>query len=164
MKKIPKDPIIIGKISKKYGNKELFQLFSYFKNKYDIFKYKFLYIKNKKWEIIKLKYCIKKKKKFIIKIKNIKKKLNIFNNKNIFIDFKDIKINQNYYWKDIIKCKVINFNNYKLGKIKNIIETGSNDVIIIKKKKKETIIPFIKKQIIQIIDIKLKIIKVKYFY
>ncbi|WMC18949.1 MAG: ribosome maturation factor RimM [Enterobacteriaceae bacterium PSpicST2] len=161
MKKIPKKPIIIGKISKNYGINNLFKLFSFTKIKKNIFIYKPLYIKNKKWKIITIEYYIKKNNFFIIKIKNIKNKKKKINNKNIYIDFNNLK-NINYYSNNILKCKIINFNNYKLGIIKNIIETKFNDLIVVKNKKKELIIPFIIKKIIKKIDIKLKIIKLKW--
>ncbi|WGS66312.1 ribosome maturation factor RimM [Enterobacteriaceae bacterium ET-AT1-13] len=167
MEKIPKNPIIIGKICKNYKYNKLFKLFSFTKKKKNIFKYKPLYIKNKNWKIISFKNYIKKKNFFIIKIKNIKKnQTKLFNNENIYFDFKKLKIikNINYYYKDIIECIVINFDNYKLGKIKKIMETKLNNIIIIKKKKEEILIPFIINKIIKKIDIKLKIIKIKWIF
>ncbi|XZR53098.1 MAG: hypothetical protein ACM66E_00585 [Enterobacteriaceae bacterium] len=98
MIKIPKKPIIVGKIGKTYGINGLVRLFSFTIYQKNIFNYKTLYIKIKKWKIILLKYYIIKKNFFIIKIKNInnKKQTNLLINKNIYIDFKNLK-KKNYY-------------------------------------------------------------------
>ncbi|BFI91142.1 ribosome maturation factor RimM [Enterobacterales bacterium endosymbiont of Anomoneura mori] len=159
---IPKKPIIVGKIGGNYKNFELLKLFSFTEKKENILKYKPLYIKKKKWKIIIFKKYIIKKRKIIIKIKNInnRNKTKLLINKKIYIDFNILLNlnNQNYYWKNILGCKVINSNNYIIGKVKKILKTGSNDVLIIKKKF-EIMIPFVKNYTIKKVDIKLKIIK-----
>ncbi|WMC20342.1 MAG: ribosome maturation factor RimM [Enterobacteriaceae bacterium PSpyr] len=159
MKNIPKNPIIIGKINNNYNSKELFNFFLYNNKKENFLKYKTLYIKKKKWNIILLNYYIIKKKKIIIKIKNVNNnKIKLLNNNYIYIDFKK-KNKLNYYLEDILKCKIINYNNFKLGQIKKIYNTKLNYIILIIKKKKKILIPFIIKKIIKIIDFNLKIIK-----
>ena len=51
-----------------------------------------------------------------------------------------------YYWHDLIGLEVYNQDKVNLGKIKNIVETGANDVLVINKigeNKIETLIPLV---------------------
>lgn len=46
-----------------------------------------------------------------------------------------------YYWFELIGMEVLSESGEKLGKIVDIFETGSNDVYVIKRGRKETYIP-----------------------
>lgn len=54
-----------------------------------------------------------------------------------------------YYWKDLEGYKVITTNNYDLGELEQFMETGANDVMVVKANakdafgQKERLIPFI---------------------
>jgi 16S rRNA processing protein RimM len=55
-----------------------------------------------------------------------------------------------YYWKDIIGCQVVNHTcGYNMGNIIELMETGSNDVMVVRANSedrfsiKERLIPFI---------------------
>ena len=37
-----------------------------------------------------------------------------------------------YYWKDLMGCQVVTTEGYSLGKVIDMMETGSNDVLVIK--------------------------------
>ncbi len=58
-----------------------------------------------------------------------------------------------YYWHDLIGLKVFNAENEYVGSIKSVIETGSNDVYVVKNDDtgKETLIPALK-SVIRLID------------
>ncbi len=64
-----------------------------------------------------------------------------------------------YYWIDLIGCKVFDLSNHYLGELKNIIETGGTDVFEIVSEEKELLIPFSKKFVLNI-DLKEKKITV----
>jgi 16S rRNA processing protein RimM len=49
--------------------------------------------------------------------------------------------NGSYYWIDLIGIEVYTTEDEYLGRIESIIETGSNDVYVVKDKKKEVLIP-----------------------
>ncbi|GLS82525.1 ribosome maturation factor RimM [Paraferrimonas haliotis] len=59
-----------------------------------------------------------------------------------------------FYWRDIIGCEVINTKGYHMGAVDDILETGSNDVLKVKANKKdafgqkERLIPFVTDQFI----------------
>jgi 16S rRNA processing protein RimM len=46
-----------------------------------------------------------------------------------------------YYWHDLIGIEVVTITGEFLGRIESIIETGSNDVYVVKSNEKEVLIP-----------------------
>jgi 16S rRNA processing protein RimM len=65
-----------------------------------------------------------------------------------------------YYFHEIIGCKVISSQGEELGIIKEILTPGANDVWVVKSSKgKEILIPYIE-DVVKEIDIKNKIIKI----
>lgn len=65
-----------------------------------------------------------------------------------------------YYWDDIIGLHVYTADDDFLGRIESIIQTGSNDVYIVKNEKKEVLIPALESVVLNI-DLGRKIMKVK---
>lgn len=57
-----------------------------------------------------------------------------------------------YYWSDLIGLTVINANGETLGKISYLMETGSNDVLVVKGEK-EHAIPYLQGSVIKSIDL-----------
>ncbi|WP_343183919.1 ribosome maturation factor RimM [Buchnera aphidicola (Ceratovacuna keduensis)] len=163
--------LITGKIIKSYGILGWLEIVSFTENKETIFKYSPLYIYiNKKYEVIKIEKWKKNKKKILIKIFDItnRTKSQKFVKKNIFIKNSSLpKLGNNeYYWKDIIKCKIFNEENIYLGKINKIIDIKTYDILVIKTnkkqiKKKEILIPFIIKKYIKNVDLYKKKIIIK---
>jgi len=63
-----------------------------------------------------------------------------------------------YYWSDLIGLSVFNLENVNLGQVEQIVETGANDVLILKGER-ERLIPF-RNQVIIDIDLAQGFIKV----
>lgn len=63
-----------------------------------------------------------------------------------------------FYWRDLIGMTVVNKQGYNLGVVCDILETGANDVLVIKANandafgKKERLIPYLFEQVIDSID------------
>lgn len=59
-----------------------------------------------------------------------------------------------FYWRDLIGCAVVNTKGYDLGKVTGLLETGSNDVLEVEANgndafgKRERLIPFVTEQFI----------------
>jgi len=89
-----------------------------------------------------LKYIghVKKKSFFLIKIKNINDRISAqkFVNVKIITEKHNLPVlkNNEYYWNDLINCQVISISGHYLGIVTHLIYTGSNDVLVIKNKKK----------------------------
>jgi len=58
--------------------------------------------------------------------------------------------NGSFYWFDLIGMAVYTTEDVYLGRIESIIETGSNDVYVIKDKKKEILIPALASVIVNV--------------
>ena len=63
-----------------------------------------------------------------------------------------------FYWRDLIGMQVVTDNGYDLGTVSDMLETGSNDVLVVKANlkdafgQKERLIPFLEEQVIKLID------------
>ena len=55
-----------------------------------------------------------------------------------------------YYWYDLIGIEVVTITGESLGRIKSIIETGSNDVYVVKSNEKEVLIPALESVVLEI--------------
>ncbi|XAJ81713.1 ribosome maturation factor RimM [Buchnera aphidicola (Aphis aurantii)] len=164
--------MLVGKIGKVYGILGWINFYSFTENKEKIFSYlPWFILKNKAWEIIQLKNWKKHNNHFIIQINNIidRSIANKWTNTEIFINKNQLpKLKQDeYYWDDIIKCKVFNVTKKYLGTVINLINNKHNDILLLqneceKKNIKKIMIPFVIGKIIQKIDIKNKIIIVKW--
>lgn len=59
-----------------------------------------------------------------------------------------------FYWHQLIGLKVVDTTQRPLGKIERMMETGANDVFIVKAEdKKEHLIPYIKDQVVKQVDL-----------
>ena len=71
-----------------------------------------------------------------------------------------------FYWRDLIGMDVVNTSGYSLGKVTDIMETGSNDVLVVKANrtdafgKKERLIPYLDEQVIKNVSLAQKQIDV----
>lgn len=57
-----------------------------------------------------------------------------------------------YYWVDLIGLAVENLEGVQLGKIESLLETGANDVLVIKGER-ERAVPFLQGQIVKSVDL-----------
>ncbi|WP_226856634.1 ribosome maturation factor RimM [Buchnera aphidicola] len=159
-------------MGKVYGILGWMNFFSFTETKEKIFSYlPWFILKNKKWDIIKLKNWKQHNSHFIIQINNIidRSLASTWTNTDIFIDKNQLPklYPDEYYWNDIIKCKVFNTTSKYLGRVINLISNKYNDILLIhnelkKNNIKKIMIPFINKKIVKNIDIQNKIIIVKW--
>jgi 16S rRNA processing protein RimM len=54
------------------------------------------------------------------------------------------------FWFDLIGCEVINTAGVKLGKVETLLETGANDVLVVKLGTEETLIPYIDEVVLKV--------------
>ncbi|MBX4180980.1 ribosome maturation factor RimM [Sodalis sp. CWE] len=170
----PINPIIIGQIGSAYGVKGWLKIFSFSEKDKNIFSYQPWFIKDKvDWKPIHLENWRLYKKNLIVKIRNIEEReiASLLTNHKIFIETSLFlnSSNEEYYWKDILGCRVITINGYQLGTVVNLIETGSNDVLVVKANHlattflpQERLIPCINEKVIKSIDIMNRLIKVEW--
>ena len=57
-----------------------------------------------------------------------------------------------YYWNDLVGLRVITLDGKELGVVDHLIETGANDVLVIRGER-EYLVPFIQGQVIDAVDL-----------
>jgi len=63
-----------------------------------------------------------------------------------------------FYWRDLIGMTVVTEQGYNLGEVTDIMETGANDVLVVKANrndgfgKKERLIPYLFEQVVKTVD------------
>ncbi len=57
-----------------------------------------------------------------------------------------------YYWVDLIGLEVVTIDGHKLGKVSHLIETGANDVMIVRGER-EHCVPYIRDDVIRQVDL-----------
>lgn len=71
----------------------------------------------------------------------------------------EITTDNEYYWADLEGCEVVNIQGESFGVVDHLLETGANDVLVVKNNKQEILIPFINAYVPEV-DIANKVIRV----
>lgn len=165
--------VVVGTLGAAYGTRGWLKVFSYTQEAENIFNYQPWFIKKTdEWQWIELESWKRRHQKLIIKVRNIENRdsATLLTNCEIVIDasqFSDLDSGQ-YYWKDLLGCQVVTVSGCKLGKVINLMETKSNDVLVVKTYLKnafgtrEQLIPFLEGQVIKNVDLKTHIIEVNW--
>lgn len=64
-----------------------------------------------------------------------------------------------YYWTDLIGLAVVNLHEQPLGRVKSLIETGANEVLVVGDGERERLLPFVE-QVVKAVDVPGGIIRV----
>jgi 16S rRNA processing protein RimM len=57
-----------------------------------------------------------------------------------------------YYWVDLTGCEVVTVEGRNLGRVDHLLETGANDVLVVKGER-ERLVPFIRDDVIKTVDL-----------
>jgi len=57
-----------------------------------------------------------------------------------------------YYWADLIGLAVVNMQDQPLGRVKSLIETGANEVLVVVDGDRERLLPFVE-HVVKVVDI-----------
>lgn len=156
--------ITIGKIGATFGVQGYLKIWAYTANDNDILTYKPWYIGNGEenhWQPIQVEEERLQHNTIIVKFAGIHtpEKARLLTGKLIAItrdQLPSLKQDE-YYWSDLVGLSVINQNGVLYGKVAYLIETGANDVLVIKGTDgKEHAIPYLKNKVILKIDLSTK--------
>ncbi len=64
-----------------------------------------------------------------------------------------------HYWKDLVGLQVLNIDGEDFGKVDHLLETGANDVLVVKGER-QRLVPFVMKQVIVEVDLEQGLIRV----
>lgn len=165
------NPVVLGKLGSTYGIRGWLRVFSSTEHSESIFDYQPWYIQRAgQWQIIELESWKRHNQDLIIKLKGVddREVANGLTNCEIAVDSQQLPVLEegDYYWKDLMGCKVVTTSGYELGKVTDMMETGSNDVLVVRANlkdafgAKERLIPFLDGQVIKKVDLAAQLIEV----
>lgn len=160
----PANPLVLGKFGAAYGIRGWLKVFSSTENADSIFDYQPWCIQQAgKWQQLEIESWRHHNQDLIVKINMVDDRdaAAQLTNVEITVNATDLPTldNGDYYWKDLMGCKVINLQGYEMGKVIDLMETGSNDVLVVKANlkdafgAKERLIPFLNEQVIKKVDL-----------
>ena len=139
--------ILVASVGKPVGLKGWAKVNSFTRPPENLFNFKnfFLEVDGVK-ENINIDKFSKSGKNYILKVESLDsiEQIERLKNKEIFIKSKDLpKLKDNeFYWKDLIGMEVKQIDGTFIGIVAEIIETGSDDVLVVEKNNKKELIPF----------------------
>ncbi len=163
----------VGKLGATYGIRGWLRLYSATEIAESIFDYKpwFLKVQNQ-WQEIELESWRYHNHHLIVKFKDIndRETAQLKTNCEIGValsSFPQLE-NDDFYWHDLMGCTVINHTGYNMGVVKEMMETGSNDVLVVRANtkdafgKQERLIPFLFDNVVKKVDLEAKEILVQW--
>lgn len=134
------EKVVVGRITGVYGVKGWVKIYSYTEPMEAIVEYSPWFIRPEKrrsapWTKIKLKAGKRHAKTVVAKLEHCNDRDQAFAyiGSEIAIDAEQLealKGKDEYYWRDLIGLRVINRQDITLGTVKNLLETGANDVLV----------------------------------
>ncbi len=163
------EKILVGKINGIYGVKGWVKIFSHTDPRDNILSYSPWLLKIKgQWQsfnIIKGQ-VLQGGKSIVVHLEdfNDREMARTFMGTEISIYANQLESSDEFYWRDLIGCKVLNQDNVKLGQVTELVETGAHDVLRVVSDETgiSTLIPLVFKNFITNIDIATKQIKVNW--
>jgi len=131
------EKIIVGKINGVYGVKGWVKVFSETDPREGITKYNPWYLKQQgKWREVKVESGRRQAKTIVAKLEGFddRDESMLLNGAVIGIEPEQmVSLKQDeFYWRDLMGCRVVNQQGIELGIVSKMLETGANDVLVVK--------------------------------
>lgn len=158
MNKADAEYIIVGKIGSTYGIKGWLKIFSFTGVMTDILDYKPWYLEDDSgWKLIEVQTGRQQGKTLVAHLSgyNTPEEARLLTGKKIAVkrsQLPDLPKDE-FYWTDLEGLMVIDQHGHELGRILYLLETGSNDVLVIQHQGKEYAIPYLPGKVITRIDL-----------
>ena len=162
---------VVGKLGSTYGIRGWLRIYSSTEYAESIFDYQPWFLKIKgQWQPTELESWKHHNHELIAKLKNVNDRETAQSLANVEIGV-DLSVfpqleEGDYYWHDLIGCNVVNLEGYVMGTVTEMMETGSNDVLVVRANskdafgKQERLIPFLYEQVVKRVDLTTKTIEV----
>jgi len=150
---------VVGKLGSTYGIRGWLRIYSSTEQAESIFEYQPWFLKIKgEWQPTELENWRHHNHEIIVKLKGVddREVAQTLANVEIGVDLSH----------DLIGCSVVNLEGYAMGTVTEMMETGSNDVLVVKGNtkdafgKQERLIPFLYEQVVKRVDLTTKTIEV----
>ncbi|KZN54127.1 ribosome maturation factor RimM [Pseudoalteromonas luteoviolacea] len=151
--------LVVGKLGAPYGIKGWLKVHSFTDDPQGIFDFSpWLIGQQGKWQALEVSDWRRHSKGFIAKFANIndRDEAMAYTNAEIAVNSEQLPElpEGEFYWRDLIGMTVVTNKGYNLGHVDDLMETGSNDVLVVKANKKdafgqtERLIPFLTDSVI----------------
>ena len=155
--------IVMGKLGSTYGIRGWLKVFSYTDNAESIFDYTPWYLNQKgKWVEYKVESWKRHGQGYVCKLAglDVREDAQLMTNFEIAIDPASLPelSEDEFYWRELFGMQVFTTKGYDLGKVTDLLETGSNDVLVIKANlkdafgQKERLVPYLEEQVVKKVD------------
>jgi len=141
--------IIVGKINGVYGVKGWVKVFSETDPREGITKYNPWYLKQQgKWREVKVECGRRQAKTIVAKLEGYDDRDESLLLNGAVIGIEPEQMNSltkdEFYWRDLMGCRVVNQQEVELGVVSKLFETGANDVLVVTSDKddREHLIPW----------------------
>lgn len=145
-------PVIVGKITAQYGVKGWVKVYSYTRPAEQILGYRRWVLAERPeagdWQSVRVVSCRRQSQKLLAKLAGVDDR-----NASAGLAGKWVAIAPSqlaclpegeYYWSDLIGLAVVNQDGVELGRVDHLVETGANDVLVIRRdgEAKEHLVPW----------------------
>lgn len=160
--KAPKSEVIIGRFGRPHGLKGFIKLQLFARSVNTLLQTQPWMMKNEEgqWQAFQIENVEEHPQYVLTKLQGINDRdaASLLTNKEvaIFSDQLPPLKDGDYYWNDLIGLNVINKHGVKLGVVVDLMETGSNDVLVLEDNGKERLIPYLPGDYVLSVDIKNK--------
>jgi len=155
--------VVMGRIGAPYGLKGWVHVQSYAETASSILSYKTLFLKIKgQWQPVEVLDARSHGKSFVAALVGYEsiEKVELLKLSEIGVPRSELPVldADEYYWSDLIGLSVVTEEGFVLGQLERLIETGSNDVLVVKGETREHLIPYILKDYVLSVDLKARVI------
>lgn len=160
------DLVVMGRLGRPVGLKGQVKLYPFSKDISQLIDYQPWYMKNSQdsWQIVDCSDVTLRDKFLLVSIKGVlsKEAAQALTHNEIAVPRTALPVlpEGEYYWRDLIGLQVVNADGCPFGLVTELMETGANDVLIVKLGDKKRLIPFLLDEFILSIDITNKMITV----
>ncbi|SHI23369.1 ribosome maturation factor RimM [Ferrimonas marina] len=165
------EKIVVGRLGSAYGIRGWLKVNAFTDVPEGIFDYSPLYLKVQgQWQQVAVANWRHHGKSLICRLEGVEDRNQAEQYVNCDVAILPEQLNDlpedEFYWRDLVGCNVVNTKGYDMGKVTGLLETGSNDVLEVEAKsndafgKRERLIPFVTEQFILEVDLPGKQIKV----
>lgn len=160
--------VIVGKITGPYGIRGWVRVYSFTDPVSNILNYKPWYIKraeqsNSDWKKVDLIEGKPHGKGIVVNLETVsdRNQAELMHGYDIAVLKSQIPEAEEgeYYWRDLIGLRVLTLDDVDLGKVDSLMETGANDVLVVKGDR-ERLIPFVMDEHIKQIDLDAGVVRV----
>lgn len=156
----------VGKISGAFGVKGWVKIYSFTDPRENILSYSPLYLSRKgEWVEVKVVEGRLQGKGVVMSLDGVTDRDQVLPLVGVELAIAKTQIKpagkDEYYWSDLIGMSVVNLQGEQLGHVESLLENGAHDVlVVVNKDKTERLIPFVLDDIVELVDLDNKVIRV----